>query len=152
MRQEAVHIADTLAVTLLSQVELHQADDRPGIPIQDLGFITDVEYDEGTDEVAIRISTGHSWVIRPAEVAFSPAKRQRIIDSHETYRQALRKMELARKVARTLGHEPDDLLTQSVYEDVFDGIERSHWDHWISGGTATQAEWDVIKQEGLLDA
>ena len=75
---EAQNIADALAKVLAAAITDYEANvGCDGIPVKDVGFITDAVWDEDGDEVEITIEPGdRTWVIRPQEVAEVPSGRR----------------------------------------------------------------------------
>jgi len=77
MRQEAVDIANAVAVILLTAVDEWKSgapEHRQGIPVgeQTDEFIVDVEANDDDDEVILLTKSGRIWVLRPYEVAAKP--------------------------------------------------------------------------------
>lgn len=75
MRLEAQQIADALAKVLSAAIVDYEANvGCDGIPVKDLGFITDAAWNEEDDVVELTLQPGdRTWEIRPQEVAPVPS-------------------------------------------------------------------------------
>lgn len=74
MRLDHAEVADAVATTLLAAIEEWKTEGRPGIPVGNdpTLAIEDLEYDEGEDELELRLTNGKFFAIRPHQVAPVP--------------------------------------------------------------------------------
>jgi hypothetical protein len=74
MRLDHVEVADAVAATIMITIDEWKKEGKPGIPVGDDPnlAIEDMEYDEGEDELQIRLTNGKFYAIRPHQVAPTP--------------------------------------------------------------------------------